>query len=104
MPTLHASRVARAGLASDGVKGQRREALYLSAVAHYRRGRLLEARRCADAALAVSPSCHQSAALKAACEETLAEDALLAAGVGIVGGVLAAVAIGLLSAGKRRRT
>jgi hypothetical protein len=101
VPTLHASRVARAGLASDGVKGQRREALYLSAVAHYRRGRLLEARRCADAALAVSPSCHQSAALKAACEETLAEDALLA-GVGVVG-VLAAVAIGLL-AGKRRRT
>ena len=83
------------------MKGQRREALYLSAVAHLRAGRLLDARRCADAALAVAPSCHQSAALKAACEEQLAEDALLA-GVGIAGAL--AVVGAVLLAGTRRRT
>ena len=93
---------ARAGLASDGVKGQRREALYLSAVAHFRAGRLMDARRCAAAALEVAPSCHQSLALKAACEEQLAEDALLA-GVGIVG-VLAAVGVALLAGSRRSRT
>ena len=100
--TLTRAPGAQPGLASDGVKGQQREALYISAVAHFRAGRLLEARRCCDAALQVAPTCHQSAALKAACEDQLAEDALLA-GVGIAG-VLAAVGFALLAGSRRSRT
>jgi len=93
---------APAGLASDSVKGQRREALYLSGVAHWRAGRPADARRFAEAALSVAPTCHQSASLKAACEEQLAEDALLA-GAGIAGVGLLAVGIAALLAGSRRR-
>ena len=91
-----------AGLESNAGNKERREPLYLLSVAHWRAGKVLEARRWAEAALAVSPSCHQSLALKTACEEQLAEDALIA-GVGIAGvGVLALGVVAALLAGGRR--
>jgi fission 1 protein len=84
-------------------KGGTRESLYLLAVAHFRAGQLLEARRWAEAALAVAPSCHQSEALRAACEEQLAEDALMA-GLGVAGVGLATIAVALLAGAMRRKT
>ena len=71
-------------------------------MAHFRAGNLLEARRWADAALAVSPTCSQSTALKSACEEQLAEDAIMA-GVGVAGVGIALGLVALLANAGRRR-
>ncbi len=89
------------GLAKGGP--QRREPLYLLAVACFRSGHVADAKRWAATALAVAPTCHQSEALRQACDEQLAEDALLAAGVAGVAGVGLALLAGVLMAGARRR-
>ena len=82
---------------------KQREPLYLLAVAHYRSGSPLEAKRWAEAALNVAPHCSQAKALRTACEEQLAEDALLA-GLGVAGVGLAALGAALLLGGMRRKS
>jgi hypothetical protein len=82
---------------------RQREPLYLLGVAEYRLGHLAEAKRWAEEALSVAPTCQQAATLRTACEDQLAEDALIA-GLGVAGlvGGLAAVAFALMASGRRR--
>jgi hypothetical protein len=91
--------------AARGDGGMReRELCYLTAVAHYRMSELAAAKAWCEKALKAAPSCRQSVALLAECENTLAEDALY--GIAGAGAILAgAVLLGaaLLGGGKSSR-
>ena len=89
----------------DGAAAQKgkREPLYLLAVANYRLGKLQDARRWAEEALVIAPTCHQCAAILNACTDQLAEDALMA-GVGVgIAGVLLGLGVALLAGGRPAR-
>ena len=105
LDTLSSPLTLSAGMEEGGTELRgRREPLYLLAVASWRTGDALRARNYADEALRVAPSCHQSRTLRSACEQRLAEDALvgLMAGGVAVAGVAALVGV-LASLGSRKR-
>ena len=72
-----------------------RDLIYMTAVAQYRLGNVLDARRQLDELLKVAPSSRQFLQLKEACEQQIVKEGLVGIGIGSAILGIAAVAIGV---------
>lgn len=103
-PDIRKGVIMMSGLLEDRFSD--RDCLYYMAHGHYRLDDVVEARRCLDRLLKISPNCRQAISLRDVVDDKIAKDGLI--GVGLVGaagvvlsGIVVALAAGLRGSGSR---
>lgn len=103
-PDIRKGVIMMSGLLEDRFSD--RDCLYYMAHGHYRLDDVVEARRCLDRLLKISPNCRQAISLRDVVDDKIAKDGLI--GVGLVGaagvvlsGIVVALATGLRGSGSR---